>query len=182
MSYIKAAWVTSHYVFIQIKFIRQIIFSLNLRKWEVRAYCYSSDLSSSSLFLFIFTFETMKPWHLLRLLGGASAHVKASVYTEQHNIESRGHAFIPRTGFKSETALSSFLVTKCMDPVTGLFRPHDCIRLVVYLMVLQVFWSRSWANKLPVSASRLYPSRSFFNGPPGLLLLLLLLLITELGQ
>jgi len=32
------------------------------------------------------------------------------------------------------------------------------------------FWSRSQANKWPVSASQLYPSSSLFNGSTGLLI------------
>jgi len=49
-------------------------------------------------------------------------------------------------------------------PINDLFRPHDHIRPVVSVMVIQVvFWPRSLANKWPVSASRSYPFVNLFN-------------------
>jgi len=45
--------------------------------------------------------------------------------------------------------------------------PHPIITVTINIGSRNIFCSQSWANKLPVSASRLYPSNSLFNSRPG---------------
>jgi hypothetical protein len=70
-------------------------------------YLYMSRITSSGLFLFRITSDTVNPFKTFRQdsLDGGSVHLKASTCTEQYNTETRGHTPISGAGFEPTVAV-----------------------------------------------------------------------------